>query len=83
MQARNPLIGFCPVVFAVIGLAYVGGSLADAFASGQSRGRLGAVHPAGSAQFGVHVLACFLGIGFNLLLGYLGLRNCGWRRADR
>ena len=80
MDKRNPLAGALTLAFSLLGGLYVVRALLRALSNGFSPGKLGAIHQAGSAQFGVFIAACCIGIGLMALLAFLGLRWLGITR---
>jgi hypothetical protein len=77
LEKSNFIGGALTVACALAGGAYLARSLVRALSVGFSPGRLGAIHSAWSAQYCVFIAACCIGIGFALILSFMGLRWAG------
>ena len=77
MKKQSPLPGLSIVVFSLFGIWYLVRFLLQGVSDGFVQGKLGAIHYAGSIQYLAAIVGCMVGVGFFLVLSFMGLRFAG------
>jgi hypothetical protein len=83
MEKRNCMAGLVMLGFATFGGWYITRALLLAISSGASPGKLGAIHHAGSVNYFIFIVACFIGIALTVAVGVLGFRWTGLGKSDK